>query len=81
MVLAAKVKTVHKRLVPLTWEHLSEETGELNALRGVVGHMVFEGESLGELLPTLAAGELVHVGGGDELPAWGRLEVEVGEQR
>ncbi len=78
--LAAKVKTVHKRLVPLTWEHLSEETGERKLLRGVVGHMVFEGESLSALLPTLAAGEVVHIGGGTSF-GLGRLEVEVNEQR
>jgi hypothetical protein len=73
--LSTKVRTVHKRLLPLTWEHLSEETGESKTLCGVVGHLVFEVGRLSALLPTLAAGEVVHIGGGTSF-GLGRIKVE-----
>ncbi len=73
---AATVKIAEKRLVPLKWEHLSTETGERKPMRGLIGHVVFEGENLGEVLPALAAGEAVHVGGGTSF-GLGRMRVEV----
>lgn len=74
--LATAVKTVEKRLVPLSWEHLSAETGERKRMRGVIGHLVFEGPSLGALVPALMAGEAVHAGGGTSF-GLGRLSVNV----
>lgn len=74
---AATVKVTERRLVPLKWEHLSAETGERKPMRGLIGHVVFEGGSLAELLPALTAGEAVHVGGGTSF-GLGRMRVEMG---
>lgn len=72
---APTIRTVSHDLRPLQWEHLSTATGERKVLRGLLGHIVFEG-NLGLFLPALAGGEVVHVGGATGF-GLGRMRVEM----
>ncbi len=72
--LAATVRTAERDLEMHDWTHFSAETSEEKPMHGFVGHAVFEGEHIGELLPVLAAGELTHVGGGTSF-GLGRIAV------
>lgn len=71
---AGGVRTVERQLRVVRWDHLSTEAGLLKPLRGLLGHLVFEGEQLGAFAPVLKAGELVHVGGNPGL-GLGRIRV------
>jgi hypothetical protein len=73
---AEGVRTVQRRLKEMRWEHLSVETGERKPMRGLLGEVVFEGEELPAFSAALAAGEVVHLGGGASF-GLGRMRVSV----
>src|SRR5215213_3445615 len=62
--LAGSVKTHSSSLRWWDWERYSNRQRTKMNLGGFVGEIFYEGEAVRELLPLLAAGEILHIGGG-----------------
>ncbi len=70
---AEKVRTVKRDLSWFDWERYSARQDSRMKLGGFVGSVVFEGD-LGEFMPFLELGEIVHVGKGTSF-GLGRYEM------
>lgn len=59
-----------------SWRRTSARTKQKHPIEGVIGEAVYEGEGLGELMPLLRLGEVLHVGKHASFGN-GRIDVEV----
>jgi len=71
---ADAVETVVAEFQRARWKRTSARTGQRHPVEGVIGEAVYEGEGLGELMPLLRLGEVLHVG---KYASFGNGKIEV----
>lgn len=60
--MADGITTRHSELSRFIWIRTSARTRQRHPIEGVVGETMYEGDALGELMPWLRLGEVLHIG-------------------